>query len=197
MDEYLPAVARSRTTLSAHCNGLLLLNIEAPGDHVVNPATRAWAPVPPPPAFGDDVPDIFEYYQSYLVFDPTLSPYYEDSGPWVLHDVNYNFNREFFLDNIKEAITEEKYEWDSDNDNVLGNEDRSERHRCGDISILGFHPFKEVIFLSQSEERGLAYHWNSTNVQDLGNICPTEYEYFAMIWTARIDVCFPYTPCWT
>jgi hypothetical protein len=76
MDEYLPAVARDLTTLSAHCNGLLLLDIEAPGDHVVNPAMRAWAPVPPPPALGDDVPDIFRY-QSYLVFDPTLSPYYE------------------------------------------------------------------------------------------------------------------------
>ena len=32
----------------------------------------------------------------------------------------------FFPNSIKEALVEEKYEWDSDNDNVLGNEDRGE-----------------------------------------------------------------------
>ena len=90
-----------------------------------------------------------------------------DHGPWVLQDVNYNVYLHLFPNSIKEALVEEKYEWDSDNDNVLGNEDRGERLYYV-ISILGFHPFKEVIFLCQSLNRGLAYHWNSSKVQDLG-----------------------------
>ncbi|CAL4918189.1 unnamed protein product [Urochloa decumbens] len=75
--DYLPSSAGGYIYISGHCNGLLLLDLDDHGDHVVNPATRAWSPVPPPPAFGDDdVPRIF-YYQNYLVFDPTLSPYHE------------------------------------------------------------------------------------------------------------------------
>ncbi|CAL4935028.1 unnamed protein product [Urochloa decumbens] len=358
---YLPSSADGYIYISGHCNGLLLLDLDGHGDHVVNPATRAWSPVPPPPAFGDDgVPRIF-YYQNYLVFDPTLSPYHEvisfphikfhcnlssyppavaeaewppstcifrvfssrtnrweersfvregeaqatildmrrasverpystysrgalyafcrgdfvirismshnkyraikppvsfdniieiylgksekgvylasydyrddlvqiwmldescgrmewmlkhncdlkyvlrqnccqqAGGPWVLHDVNYNFYRHLFPNNIKEAPIEKKYEWDSDNDDVLGNENRAERHHCGIFYILGFHPFKEVIFFSQSEERGIAYHWNSSKIQDLGNMYPIEYEYFSQM-CPDIGVAFPYTPCWT
>ncbi|CAN6282049.1 unnamed protein product [Urochloa humidicola] len=358
---YLPPATNelSMTYILGQCNGLLLLELDDHGEHVVNPATRAWSPVPPPPAFGDDVPRIFDY-QNYLVFDPTLSPYYEvisfphikfywelslppavaeaewppptcilrvfssrmnrweersfvregeaqatidimqrasverpystysrgalyvfcrgffvmrismshnkyravklpvsftddimeiylgksekgvylasydyrdgllqiwmldescgrmewllkhkcdlmyvlrqyccqqASGPWVLHDVNYNFYRHLFPNSIKEAPIEKKYEWDSDNDNVLGNENRAERHKCGIFYILGFHPFKEVIFFNQSEKRGIAYHWNSSKIQDLGNMYPTEYEYFSQM-CPDIDVAFPYTPCW-
>jgi len=122
--------------------------------------------------------------------------YLQASGPWVLQDVNYNVYLHLFPNSIKEALVEEKYEWDSDNDNVLSNEDRAERHHCVMIRILGFHPFKEVIFLCQSLNRGLAYHWNSSKVQDLGNMDPTEYKYFADIWP-DIDFSFPYTPSWS
>jgi hypothetical protein len=99
--------------------------------------------------------------------------YLQASGPWVFQNVNYNLYRgHLFPNSIKEALVEEKYAWDSDNDNVfLGNEDRAERHHCG-------------------------HHWNSSKVQDLGNIYPTEYEYFADMWP-DIDVSFPYTPSWT
>ncbi|RLN15656.1 hypothetical protein C2845_PM02G03470 [Panicum miliaceum] len=99
--------------------------------------------------------------------------YLQASGPWVLQDVNYNLYRDhLFPNSIKEALVEEKYDWDSDNDNVLlGNEDRAERHHCG-------------------------HHWNSCKVQDSGNMYPTEYEYFADMWP-DINVSFPYTPSWT
>jgi hypothetical protein len=76
---YLPPVTSdlAGTRITRQCNGLLLLNLDDNGDHVVNPATQAWAPVPPPLALNDGLPsDIFSY-RSYLVFDPTLSPYYE------------------------------------------------------------------------------------------------------------------------
>jgi hypothetical protein len=59
--------------------------------------------------------------------------YLQASGPWVFQNVNYNLYRgHLFPNSIKEALVEEKYAWDSDNDNVfLGNEDRAERHHCG------------------------------------------------------------------
>ncbi|RLN16038.1 hypothetical protein C2845_PM02G07530 [Panicum miliaceum] len=58
-----------------HCNGLILLQ-DGAVSCVANPATRRWAhlpPRPPPPFAG---PDYF-YADGYLVFDPTVSPYYE------------------------------------------------------------------------------------------------------------------------
>jgi hypothetical protein len=67
--------------------------------------------------------------------------------------------------------------------------------RVGFFSIIGFHPSKEVIFFSQSEKRGLAYHWNTFKVQDLGDMYPTGYDYFAEMYPS-IHVAFPYTPCW-
>lgn len=119
------------------------------------------------------------------------------SGPWVLQDVNYSFYRDVFPNNyIQKAPMEEKDGWDSDSDDVLGNDgDRGERHACGVFSIIGSHPFKEVIFFSQSEKRGLAYHWNTFKVQDLGDMYPTGYDYFAEMYPS-IHVAFPYTPCW-
>lgn len=121
--------------------------------------------------------------------------YQQASGPWVLNDANYNFYRYCFPNHVKEEPIEEKYEWDSDNDNVLGNEDRAESNNLGMVSVLGFHPFKEVIYLNLSVERGLAYHWNSSKVQDLGKMYPTEYGFFEE-WGPDIEVAFPYTPCW-
>ena len=121
------------------------------------------------------------------------------SGPWSMGFTGCQLqclSWSYFPNRIKQAPVEEKYEWDSDNDNVLSNEDRAERHHCVMIRILGFHPFKEVIFLCQSLNRGLAYHWNSSKVQDLGNMDPTEYKYFADIWP-DIDFSFPYTPSWS
>ena len=51
----------------SHCNGLLLL-----WERVVNPATRQWVVLPPPPprcvGMADDM---------CLVFDPAVSPHYE------------------------------------------------------------------------------------------------------------------------
>jgi hypothetical protein len=36
------------------------------------------------------------------------------------------------------------------------------------IDFLGFHPYKEVVFLSESSTTGVAYHLNSSKVQELG-----------------------------
>ena len=44
------------------------------------------------------------------------------------------------------------------------------------MEIFGFHPWKEIIFLSESITRGLAYHLSSSKVEVLGNIYPAGYE---------------------
>lgn len=130
-----------------------------------------------------------------LTYELGRKCYQQVGGPWVLNDANYNFYRYCFPNTVKEEPIQEKYEWDSDNDNVLDNEDRAGSHNLGMVSVLGFPSFKEVIFLSLSLERGLAYHWNSSKVQDLGKMYPTEYGFFEE-WGPDIEVAFPYTPCW-
>nr|CAB3493658.1 unnamed protein product [Digitaria exilis] len=52
------------------CNGLLLLEHH----HVVNPATRQWAQLPPCPPLPEEAGGIS---RAYLLFDPTLSPHYK------------------------------------------------------------------------------------------------------------------------
>ncbi|OEL34864.1 hypothetical protein BAE44_0004117 [Dichanthelium oligosanthes] len=139
-------------------------------------------------------PEWFLKYDANLSYVLHENFYTLASGPWVLQNVNYNFYSDRFPNDKKEAQLEEKYEWDSDNDNVLNGENRGEKHYCGTISLLGFHPFKEVIFVCLPFKRGLAYHLNTSKVQDLGNLHPTKYEYEVC---QAITNYFPYTPCWT
>jgi hypothetical protein len=110
------------------------------------------------------------------------------NGPWTLNDINYH--RHF---GESEIAVPEKLEWDSDSDNVIQAE--------GDfvyndyIDFLGFHPYKEVVFLSESLIRGVAYHLNNSKVQELGWLYPTCYgEYSGQ--HGLLERSFPYTPCW-
>uniref|UniRef100_A0A0E0FV57 F-box domain-containing protein n=1 Tax=Oryza nivara TaxID=4536 RepID=A0A0E0FV57_ORYNI len=83
---YLPLTSIVR----GHCNGLLLLysHISRPGMkqfYVVNPATRQWVQLPPPPR-----PDIgiMHLDNLYLAFDPTLSSHFEGrlQDLWLSYD---------------------------------------------------------------------------------------------------------------
>ncbi|KAM0851621.1 hypothetical protein ACQ4PT_052314 [Festuca glaucescens] len=61
--DYVAPTENDDTCIMDHCNGLLLFCT-----YVANPATRRWAPLPPPPpGFGHD----------HIVFDPAISPHYE------------------------------------------------------------------------------------------------------------------------
>jgi hypothetical protein len=81
---YMPTEEAS--VVADHCNGLLLLRKAA---YVVNPATRRWAPLPPPPPrleHGCPWHDAAARDRCYVVFDPVVSPHYEvlriPSLPW-------------------------------------------------------------------------------------------------------------------
>ncbi|CAN6307060.1 unnamed protein product [Urochloa humidicola] len=101
-------------------------------------------------------------------------------GPWILEDDEDDGNK---------MLQEESCEWDSDNDNVL-DDDGGDEDRLDYIHFLGFHPYKEVVFLMVSFT-GIAYHLNTSKVQYLGKMHPKHYHTYA----AGVYESFPYTPC--
>ncbi|XBI88476.1 hypothetical protein VPH35_026441 [Triticum aestivum] len=136
-------------------------------------------------------------------------------GPWVLQDINFNeylkewqehnehdLNLEYLiekklaLNSGKKELAEEKFEWDSENDNILHKQDVADAHGNEYFSILGFHPYKEIVFLDVSMKRGLAYHLKDSKVQDLGHLYPTSYD-LAFPNNRFITHSFAYTPYWT
>jgi hypothetical protein len=76
---YVDMEFQRRLQIEDHCSGLLCLRdydqeIQDDDDKlVVNPATRQWARLPPPPCTAME----FFVDQMCLVFDPTVSPHYE------------------------------------------------------------------------------------------------------------------------
>jgi hypothetical protein len=59
------------------------------------------------------------------------------------------------------------------------------------LSSDSIHPFKEVVFLHHSDRRGIAYHLDCSNIQDMGALDVGRRSYFEFILMS-----FPYTPCW-
>uniref|UniRef100_A0A0D9XUE9 F-box domain-containing protein n=1 Tax=Leersia perrieri TaxID=77586 RepID=A0A0D9XUE9_9ORYZ len=107
------------------------------------------------------------------------------TGPWTIHGdyIDMHEHREFLPD--------QDFEWDSDNDDFLAIEAGDEDYDYAYFDILGFHPYKEVIFLHQSF-RTVAYHLNSSKMQYLGYSRP---ECFYRNHTNGIYESFLYTPC--
>ena len=123
-------------------------------------------------------------------------------GPWTLHDVNYseeilkdvNYTEEEYFqlnDDNDTTVVQENFEWNSD-DEEEDTKDMVDKF-SGDMSILGFHPFKEIVFMSRGLSRGFAYHLNTSKIQDLGNLFTKNYDAGLHPFT---EVSFPYTPCW-
>jgi len=88
---------------------------------------------------------------------------------------------EFEWDSDNDTVLQPaEFEWDSDNDNIVHDGAYPIDEYNEYIDFLGFHPYKEVVFLSESLSRGLAYHLNSSKAQDLGYLYPTNYEETAL-----------------
>uniref|UniRef100_A0A0D9XM99 Flavin-containing monooxygenase n=1 Tax=Leersia perrieri TaxID=77586 RepID=A0A0D9XM99_9ORYZ len=98
-------------------------------------------------------------------------------GSWTLQEFEDNDN-EATENGDFEATVERNFDWDSDdNDGVIVPAGPNYYHRDERrISFLGFHPYKEVVFLSENISRGLAYHLNSSKLQDLGHLRPKYYD---------------------
>jgi hypothetical protein len=100
-----------------------------------------------------------------------------NTGPWILHEGNCD-------EDAEGTLVEDNFEWVFDNGIIHETEDKVERCH-GLVDFLGFHPFKEIVFLWVSR-RAIAYDFSSSKVHDLGQL---DVECFGE--------CFPYTPCWT
>lgn len=106
-------------------------------------------------------------------------------------------NKTWFLygDNDEDGTNKipgrENCEWNSDDDNILNIDDDYE-FSYSYYSFLGFHPYKEIVFLEVSSFRGVAYHLNSSKVQYLGKLRPKDYY---QGHSNGIYESFPYTPC--
>uniref|UniRef100_A0A0D9XUG0 F-box associated domain-containing protein n=1 Tax=Leersia perrieri TaxID=77586 RepID=A0A0D9XUG0_9ORYZ len=93
-------------------------------------------------------------------------------GPWIIEDETYDINLE-----KTETVSKVNSEWDSDNDDfisVAGRPEGSSYGYTGVVSIFGFHPYKEIIFLETSFDVA-AYHLNSSKIQFLGFSRPESY----------------------
>ncbi|KAL6650225.1 hypothetical protein ACP70R_009150 [Stipagrostis hirtigluma subsp. patula] len=102
-------------------------------------------------------------------------------------------------DNESEANDQEYYEWDSEDDDILRIDhetldiDESNRWQwvSRGIDIIGFHPYEEVMFLSESFNV-VAYHLTCSKVQYLGIIKPKDYYGEP---TSSLYESYIYTPC--
>jgi hypothetical protein len=108
--------------------------------------------------------------------------------PWVLYNVN---TYEVEID--EGLVYGEMLEYDPDSGTLVDGGVHLSRQYIRYISILGFHPFKEIVYLSRECKRGLAYHLNTCKIEDIGSLCPPCYE--DATDKSYVEASFPYTPC--
>jgi hypothetical protein len=92
---------------------------------------------------------------------------------------------------------EEESEWDFESGIVLNEKSNDKTTTSGveeeesewyykEVDFLGFHPYKEMVFLRVSSSRVVvSYHLNSSKVQELG-----------ILDAYHMDISIPYTPSW-
>ncbi|KAM0903663.1 hypothetical protein ACQ4PT_018510 [Festuca glaucescens] len=113
----------------------------------------------------------------------------DGNGPWTLH------RAEAYKDHIVEPVWDHigKIDRDPDSGADIDLKDRTEKHYCDYTTLLGFHPYEEVIFLGARFRRGLGYNLNDFTTQELGDLCSPFYQ--DTIKNPYIDASFVYTPC--
>jgi hypothetical protein len=108
------------------------------------------------------------------------SPWKYDDRPWTLQHGNDDHG------DMSRAPTEEKFNWGFD---YYDPHEPGFIPRRYAISLLGFHPNKEVVFFHTPSKRVVAYHFDSSKIEDLGCL-PTEHP-------GDVYMSFPYTSCRT
>ncbi|KAL6653176.1 hypothetical protein ACP70R_012101 [Stipagrostis hirtigluma subsp. patula] len=106
---------------------------------------------------------------------------------WTLEEHNTNVCG---TGDIVKTLPKESSEWDSDNDDTFEVKVGSEEYLVTRFKILGFHPYKDVVFLAESFTV-VAYHLNNSKIQYLGEAQPEGY----CGWTSGTGGSFVYTPC--
>ncbi|TVT97605.1 hypothetical protein EJB05_57144, partial [Eragrostis curvula] len=111
--------------------------------------------------------------------DRVLKP---NSWSAVAHDYHrIKFEGPWILDDYEKRKTRADFDWSSDDDDVIQTVDWYENSNDDEdmnpdtFHVLGFHPYKEVIFLTTCG-LAVAYHLNSIKVQFLGILSPIDYN---------------------
>jgi hypothetical protein len=98
----------------------------------------------------------------------------------------------YYINDKYDLEVQEASEWNSDDDDILEiTKSNLVQDTGGGFEFLGFHPYKEVIFLRKRFDV-VTYHLSSSKAQYLGNAYPHDYEWSP--W-ATIEESFTYTPC--
>ncbi|XP_052150014.1 uncharacterized protein LOC127768472 [Oryza glaberrima] len=66
----------------------------------------------------------------------------------------------------------------------------------GNIDVLGFHPYKEIVFLCEALQTGLAYHLKTSKMEILGKLPLVSSCEEILSNKSFTGVSLPYTPCW-
>jgi hypothetical protein len=111
--------------------------------------------------------------------------------PWILHEDQ---------EHVRTAwVEEDESQWDFESGTVLHEksnyktttsrveeEDDESEWDYKEVDFLGFHPYKEILFLRVSSSGVVvSYHLNSSKVQELG-----------ILEAYNMDISIPYTPSW-
>uniref|UniRef100_A0A0D9ZWD7 Uncharacterized protein n=1 Tax=Oryza glumipatula TaxID=40148 RepID=A0A0D9ZWD7_9ORYZ len=113
-----------------------------------------------------------EHTEWILTCDLDLNPYHKhlflqnlgiQNGPWILErDSSDSYGLDPEILRKKESSG-----WDSENEDFFTVDDEDGEEYGGYFYILGFHPYKKVVFVAESSNV-LAYHLDSSKVQYLG-----------------------------
>jgi hypothetical protein len=110
--------------------------------------------------------------------------HYRTDRPWILQDGSYGYDDDQEENNQEPTAAENDSDWDSDADNVVD----IDLDSCPCIEVLGFHPYRDIVFLVSSR-KVVAYYFNSSKIQHLGQLL---IRYCYQI----IREGFVYTPTW-
>ncbi len=140
---------------------------------------------------------ILKYHDDLKPFAKQLSSYYGYrrklfcGQPWIIEEAN---NREH-QNTENKPDPKVNFEWDSDNDEFISIDGAVEgaiddEYCYTFFDMIGFHPYKEVIFLGDILTV-FAYHLDTSKLQYLGHTRPEDY---CQMYTNGIYGSFVYTP---
>ncbi|GJN23490.1 hypothetical protein PR202_gb11141 [Eleusine coracana subsp. coracana] len=179
-DPYL----ESFTDILDHRNGLLLYH-DLRGMHVANATTQRRAQLPPAPHFG---PDASFSTMGHLLFDPTESPHFEWEERAFIREGEATM---MAFEEIGDPLWQATSAYWRGAFFVQCNDGSAILRTSVLNTFLGFHPFKDVVFLNVSLDRAVAYHLDTCTIQDLGEVRPRYYHGPV----ASVISSFVYTPC--
>jgi hypothetical protein len=112
--------------------------------------------------------------------------------PWALDDAANEYYCDSETEDDDEEVSQEDGgdSWNSDDDDIIDTAEENDNGLRGRVRFLGFHPYKEVIFLRNVGiyYSAVALHLNGNKVQYLGGLHPGCYQ-------RDMFDSFVYTPC--